>query len=390
MYKFPYSLPDKSFEEVISIWFRSIQNHESASILNLSSSSQWHYVHQLLARPQLLQKHFPKTIGVQLIPLDLNSFPIDSIDEFDVYLKEMSRKNAKKTIIFVQGADYLLSEKLELLKYFNDLSRKKKVSFLLFFKKNITLPRIVKLFSSYDILYQNIIPIPLNSKKSIRHFILHEANRYKTELPMHLVDTIMHQCGGRMLLAKQAVRFYSRTQNEIKIFNHEEMRLKLRMIYEEFEPEEKEVLEKLVMNQNISAADEKDIVNYFTDIRLVVNNQHQYQLTIPLLETYLRNLQVNKWDIHLDKVNRVCVNGVIVSSIFSKREERLLVTFIAKKQTLISRETVATILWKEHESETYTDWALDMSIKRLREKLQLLGLNREIIKTKRKLGFIFG
>lgn len=389
MFKFPHSLPNKTFEDLIVRWFRPIKNNESVSILNVSSSSQWHFIHQLLNRRSLLKKYCINVAETQFLILDLNSFPIESKDEFKIYLKDAIKKNAKKVIFFVQGSENLLSEKLELLTYFDLLNRRNLFSFLLFFKKNITLPKFTQAFSKYDLLYQNIIPTAFYKKEDMYHFILHEAGRYKIDLSKKLVDSIYLECAGRMILAKHAVRYYSRTKDEKGIFSHEEMKIKLRMMYEEFEPEEKIVLEKIINKNTSFRTFEIEIINYFIQINLVARDKSEYEITIKLLDSYIKKLNTKLLNIYLNKSDQICINNVVIESIFSVREKKLTREFLKRRNELISRNDVASILWGENYLQKYTDWALDMSINRLRKKLKHIGLDEKIIKTKRKAGFVF-
>lgn len=389
MFKFPSSLPTESFEKTVSLWFDSINLSTSTSILNLSERSQWHYVHQLLNNKTLLKRILGRINRIQFITIEMMSFPIDSPQEFYLYLQDTIKKDTKKAIFFILGAEILLSEKLELLHYLNELSlTDSKLRFILFFQTNITIPRISKQFSRYEIMYQNILPIPLHTNDDILHFINYEAGRYGITISRTITDSIVNQCGGRLYLAKQAVRYYTRTHDMIHLFSHKEMELAVQMVFNELEEEEKHVL-SLITNGNQPEYEHNEIIEYLKTIRLINQINNKYTITIPLLEKYIKKIMIDHWTITFNKEKLMSINGVIVKGEFTKREHRLLNFIYVHRKTIVSRENIAKNLWSVEKKESYSDWALDMAISRLRNKLKQLGIHKELIITHRNKGFLF-
>lgn len=76
-----------------------------------------------------------------------------------------------------------------------------------------------------------------------------------------------------------------------------------------------------------------------------------------------------------------------MDTFFSKREKRLLINLLKNNQKIISRDLVAQAIWGSEYDNSYTDWALDQFIRRLRNKLSSLGFAKTLIKTVKNRGF---
>lgn len=72
----------------------------------------------------------------------------------------------------------------------------------------------------------------------------------------------------------------------------------------------------------------------------------------------------------------------------SHQEQKIYIEMRRRANGFISRDEIATILWKEESyNDKYSDWAIDKMISRLREKLILGGLSAYNIKTLRGKGY---
>ena len=72
----------------------------------------------------------------------------------------------------------------------------------------------------------------------------------------------------------------------------------------------------------------------------------------------------------------------------SRQEQKIYIEMRRRANGFISRDEIATILWKEESyDDKYSDWAIDKMISRLREKLILGGLTAYNIKTLRGKGY---
>lgn len=382
------ALPDKAFENLVSPWLKTVSKNESASILNLSPRNQLYRIHQLLEKKKLIKKYVGRNTPIHVEIVNLMSLSIERPEELRQYLsKKCSRK--EKNVFFILDADRLIEEKIELLGVLNNLPyEKKNTSVLFFFSKNILIPRFVNKLTKYATVFQNIIVVPYYLKGEIGHYLDYEADLYHIKLPLRIKERILNQCGGRMWLVKQALRYYVSTGDQKQLFTHDDMRLRLKTIFNEFEEEEQEVLKKIVNKSFIFTNEEKDIINYFLKIRLLAVSEEKYRISVPLLQQYIKNEISARFKFDVTPNNEVRINNVTIQGTFSRGQKRLLSFLINNPDKLISRDEVAGFLWSKNDNQ-YSDWALDMAINRIRHKLAMLGLNRALIRTVRGKGFIF-
>lgn len=382
------ALPEKAFEALVAPWLKTISKNESASILNLSQRNQLYRIHQLLENKELIKKYVGQKTPIQTEIINLMSLSIERPEELRQYLnKKCSRK--VKHVFFILDADRLIEEKNELLGVLNALPyEKKNTSLLFFFSKNILLPRLVNKLTKYATVFQNTIIVPYYLKDDIAHYLDYEADLYHIKLPSRIKERILQQCGARMWLVKQAIRYYVSIGDEKKLFDHDDMRLRLKTIFNEFEEEEQELLKKIVNKSFIFTNEEKEIVNYFLKTRFLTVLGKKYKISIPLLERYIKNEVSSRFKFDVTQNNEVRINNVVIQGTFSRSQKRLLSFLINNPDRLISRDEVAGLLWSKSDNQ-YTDWALDMAINRIRHKLVMLGLNRGLITTMRGKGFIF-
>lgn len=386
-----YTLPitKKTFYTMINQWIKIINNHDSASILNISKRSQIYRINQFLNATSYLKKNIRDYSKTQIFAINLSAIEEEG-KALKNYLETVIDKNKKRIVILLLHSDVILLEKPELACFFDEfVLRKPQCSLLYFFEKNILLTQFLTKFNRFSSLYQNIIITPLYSKEDVNHFISFNQKKYKIQLSSSLKNEIIAKCGGRLWLITEAIRFYAKTKDVKNIFNHEEMDLKIKAIFNEFEECEKAVLEKIVKNDAFFNSEEREIISYFLKTHLLSFNGRHYLITIPLLTDFIRSEMEKKSLLQLNSKNQLILNNVILDGYFSHREKRLLSFLIKNKNRLISREQVARALWRFQYYDSYTDWALDQALRRLRIKLSRLGVNPNIIKTKRNQGFIY-
>jgi len=337
----------------------TIKRKENGTIIGLSHREKSYRINQFIDSSD--------NISIKLIDLKNSLFedPEDFIFE-------------KKFIYLISNADVILDEKKELLSFFNEITKKQNSPiFIFFFQKNITYPWISIKISSYNYLFQNIFFYPKYNNNDLKQFLFYLENKFKISLSLKIKRLILEKCGGSLWLIKEAVRYYSKTKDIKKIFNHEEMILRLRIIYQELDDEEKKILKKLVKKETNFSPEEELIKNYLEKTNFIS----------PLLMEYIASTNNCENNILLNSKEEIIVNNINVNYFFSKNERKGLRFLIKNKGKLIMREELADTIWLSEEK--YSDWALDQFIKRLRNKLFKLGLNRNLIKTKKNQGFIF-
>jgi hypothetical protein len=97
-----------------------------------------------------------------------------------------------------------------------------------------------------------------------------------------------------------------------------------------------------------------------------------------LLENYLQNKYKNNLDSIFSQQQVI---------LMTPQEKAIYQFLLTKKNCLISREDIASIIWKEKSIELYSDWAIDQLISRIRRKIKEKFPNLHIITQKRQ-GFL--
>lgn len=133
--------------------------------------------------------------------------------------------------------------------------------------------------------------------------------------------------------------------------------------------EEKNILGKIIKDQDISEKDKKDAA-YLWDTGIILDKYKGIEIFSPLFEGYIRKLDMDKR------------NGEGLD--FSKKENLLFVLLKDNLNKICEREGIIESVWPEVEALGVSDWAIDRLIARLRGKLRLRKSEFEIqtIKTR--------
>lgn len=389
--KIPSPLTAKTFEHMAGKWIKVINRQESASIINLSKRSQVYRVNQFLNDRSFLKKRLKNYSQTQFIPIFSPALLIEEDGDFQSFIEKKLKKDKKRFVFIIINADGLLSENRELLVYLNSLRTKNlSVSLLYFFQKNFTLPQYnPQKLSAFSSLFENIIIVPLFESYDIDQFIAFAKSYFKISLPESVAQKIKDNCGSRFWLVLEAIRHYADAKEENNLFDHEQMQLKLKIIWDDYDDIEKTILEKIVRGNFEFLKNEKPTLDYLLKIRLIEKKDKFYSITIPIVASYIKKQLNGKTKIEINEREQIIINDVVSDSFFSKQEKRLIKFLLKNQEKVIKRDEAASILWKEASQDNYTDWALDQAVYRLRLKFNQLGLDSNMIATKKNQGFIF-
>lgn len=377
------AFPEKTTAGYFSPWIKAINSRECISVLNMPKRDQLYRVNELLKRQSFKEK-------TQFIILDLKGQIIEDSSDLESYLNRHVRINSERIALLILDADQLLDEKTALLSCLDKLYfDRKNFSLIYLFQKNITASTIIKKLSLYTSLFQNISVFSYFNLDEMEHFIKFLSANFNVKIPEELESLIIKKCGGAPWLIKEAVRYYSHTQDENNIFNHDSMKLKLKILYQELSSEEKIVLDKIIKNEGDFSPNENETINYLLKTELLIKNKKYLEISIPVLKDFIRETVNSKTQLNLNNSDQLLLNGVIIEGFFSRREKRVLKLFLKNKGRVLDRETIALAVWLNNKDKFYTDWALDQLIRRLRNKFAKLGLNRQLIKTLKNQGYLF-
>lgn len=344
-----------------------ISRNETGSVIGLSQREQLFRVTQFLNR-----NNRPKKNRIKVV--DLNSYLLEDSEDFKLQDLNLNETN----IFLLVGADCLLKEKLSFLSFFNDLTKKNTPpSLIFFFRQNITYPWTLEKLSPYQYLLQNLYYYPAYKEKDQKQFLYYLEQKFKITIPTKVKNMICDECGGNFWLIKEAVRYFAKTKDSKGIFDHEEMNFRLQVLYNELEDKEKEAIKKIVREEQFLTDEDRIVADYFKKMNF----------SFPILNKFIAKQIAKEKTITLNKDKRIVVNSVVVDHFFSRKERAALRYFLSQKQKIISRDEIAAAVWGEDNS--YSDWALDQFIRRLRNKYKKIGLKDDLVKTVKIKGFLF-
>ncbi len=380
--KISSSLSEVTIKKLTEPWEKIILTQESGSILHAALRDQLYRVPGFI--DNFSRKY--KSKKIKLIPLHVSILPAEDPNELNNYLKKLLKTKYRQIVLMVIGADLWLDKRPEMLATIDAHTHDnhRKISALYFFRKNITEKSIRTNLSHLSSLYQNISIYPYLEPSEVKHFIGFYEKQFGIRLTAELKSKIIDECGGSMWLAKEAIREYKKSGSD-NIFNHKEIVVKLDTLYQEFSIEEKQIMDALASGDKYLDGADRSIVEFLQKSNAIGIKRKTYFCKIPLLKKFI----TSKIDKSVSfKIQEKCiqVNGLLVDSIFTERENDLLKVLIENPNNIVTRTEAAHALWKI-KSGLYSDWSLDMAVNRLRNKLQKLGINRKIIKTIKKKGY---
>lgn len=88
------------------------------------------------------------------------------------------------------------------------------------------------------------------------------------------------------------------------------------------------------------------------------------------------------------KDGEVLFQGKSIEPFFSATEYKILKKLTEAGGKIITKDSLAEIIWGKSSSEKYSEWAIAQTIKRIRSKLDEVGIGRSVIKTVRDKGYL--
>lgn len=388
--QFKPAFSKETLEKFISQIAQIINQHEGGSILNLARRDQLYRAKQLQENRKIFQKYLSSKKPIDYFFLDLSTQMVEDEIDLQKYLSENIKDSKNQKVLFILDADKLFDERSLLLGNIDQLQHQiPEISIIYFFQKNITLNKYRQKFSRFTTCYQNVNIFPYYLKEDSKIFITQLEQRFNIKVPDNISDLILDRCGGHFWLIKQAVRQFLKDKNPKNIFTNEDMRFRLKVIIDEFEPEEIALLEKIIKEDFNFSPVEKDVLGFFMKNRLLYKHANEYVFSMPILKDYLSEQLSQKTQLKINERKQILINDVITDGYFSKKERKVICSFIENKNKIMRREEVAKIIWGKNYEDVYTDWALDQIVRRLRIKFIKLGLEKNLIKTIKNQGYLF-
>jgi len=153
------------------------------------------------------------------------------------------------------------------------------------------------------------------------------------------------------------------------------------VIFDNLEPSEKSYL-RLVAHNCFSSSSHQD---YFLKMGLIRRRGKKFLITNPYLAALALKVPPSKENSLILKGDKIYLNNEEITQVFSPTEQKILKSLIKSSTKFLSREKIAKIIWEDQWLNSYSEWAIDKTISRLRKKFQKIWLG-EAIKTLKKRG----
>ncbi|MDO8610764.1 MAG: helix-turn-helix domain-containing protein [bacterium] len=262
-----------------------------------------------------------------------------------------------------------------------------RVGAIAFFEANIYRKEIAECLENNNKFLQNTLIFPTYSLEESQKFLYKLAQVWKIKITDKFISLIANQFRGNLWLLREVLRQVrdNNNYNLESIIESPGIQLRLETIYNSFSQEEKNALAEICYGDINNVED--FYKNYFLLIGVIEKNRNKYWLTLPLLKSFIEKNHITKQlEIHDDKIS---FQRKDISSIFTQQELEVILHLIKNKNSVVSREDISKVLWKDGWADKYSDWAIDKLISRIREKLSSLKIPQNTIRTKKGLGFIF-
>ncbi len=402
----------ETFEKIARQWLSIARYHENALIIN-SLGDHFYTIPQILHDVGLLrlvlQDSYDKTIFVYVDSHVCNTLVniqqeiIKALeDQRGVCVVNPSAMTFKDTIDYVHKKGLFLvflfvhTEKLfthheTLLFELEKISRLRHITCLYFAEVNMTNPLYSDKISSCPSLYQNIFYMPLYSKKDISYFVALHKKKWHIDLPKDVQDYIERMCGSNLWLLKHCLRSYRNNPENTtcdNICSDLAFKTKSRQVWDQLHADEKTVVRKAVMGKKIEDDNEILLLDFLIRINyLTLSDKNTYTLNIQALTPYVlekkgySGLSIDDKHIYYD--------GKLISEDLTTSEFKIFYTLLKDSDGWVQRDKLAEVLWPGSNGN-YSDWALDRTVSRLRNKLALHNLPELLIKTKKGVGYSVG
>lgn len=315
--------------------------------------------------------------GKSVTKLNLLAEKITDPEDIDAFL---STYDGAKPGLIVSPAEQLLNLDLQpILFHLLETNRTQHRGMLFFF--DCFPSQLQDLPASYlHDLSQQVVFHPLFSLADTSQFLTMLAARWNFSVSRADIQSIYTYTGGHTWLLKEVARQRAKGVMDLEIvFSSQQFVYRASTLWTKIPAEHQLVLKNVLSNVEVQsngiAFHELSTMGFISD---------HLQLGVP---GFVRDVIQALPQANLTYRNGcILINEVNVSPLFSKGERRLLRCLLDQKDSVRSREILGKAYWQD--AADYSDWALDQAIRRLRSKLQKLGVGRGILQTIKNQGYV--
>lgn len=201
------------------------------------------------------------------------------------------------------------------------------------------------------------------------------------KLEKKVKEKIIELSGGYSSLARGLLALALTNQERFITFTNDELvetqevKTWLHKLYFSMAEQSQQILQKLVVNPKLNIDN-----SYLANSGLLIDGR----FFTPLFRIYIENLAKDDIKLH-SKDDQLYLGEQKLSEIFTNQEELVFNYFWDKADAVISREEIANVMWAGNANESYSDWAIDKIISKIRDKI--LDDDKTLIQTIKGKGF---
>ncbi len=263
----------------------------------------------------------------------------------------------------------------------------KNLSVIVFSEVNISEKKYARLADKCSFLFDHLIHYPLYSPQDSLQFLSYYSNTWGISFPVPVYEDIIRRCGGYLWILHHVLRTLrdNQTWTVDQALQSPALLPKILAVWNKFSKQEQNLF--IQVHRGLIRQEDtlSDAYIHLLASGFIAYQQEKPVLGMPILEYAIRSEAAMKRIITDDKTIRV--NGADISRMFTPQERVFFNALCKSKQTILSREEVAQLIWGIQWEDHYSDWALDRLAFRLRKKLIQAGLPHLRLTAIKKKGF---
>jgi hypothetical protein len=251
-------------------------------------------------------------------------------------------------------------------------------------------------------ILQNVIYVPIRQGDDMEYTVDFFAKRDNLTIDQNMKEVMYEVCGGHPYMLKIAVRtfrnqgpFNSTDEFKFALLHSYELHSAAKGIFNPRTESEQESLKKIAAGKKLSPEDILSLKDLKKLGIITENEQKEYHIFSEVFSNFLLEFDIEEQDkdtgkrIDLDQsTGAIRFNNKPVDEHFTRQEYSILVLFLQKPDSVLTRDDIGAVLWGEDNYQKYSDWAIDQLMSKLRKRLKDIRSTARIL-TLRKRGYKF-
>ncbi len=285
----------------------------------------------------------------------------------------LSKVSLTKKIVFIVQNARVLSDSMELLDDLVNLHNINTVFIKFLLIVNEEWPQEVEQNVRVKLGVVNSCYIPLRTSEDINILIKNSAEWDNLNIEESVATRIADLSGGYSALARQLLTLHLNSildiyQNYELLIKNSALSMWLYLLFSSLSEISKSQLASFLWDSTVEDSEEISFSNFLVETQLVKKKGSDYVLFSELFRAYLINLSKSSDFVSIDN-GQLFRFGSDVKSLLSRQEWEVFKLLYDKKNTTVTRDSIADAMWGTVAEEKYSDWAIDKLVHRIRKKL---------------------